>query len=98
VAALLIAVGTGRGPRPGPAAPAPAAATIDRGSALSDNVADDEQWMLLGHLAADFDLETLSDSLGSSGADGTDDAMWQLSERERAEMAVLLRAELQQRP
>jgi hypothetical protein len=98
VVALLIAVGVDRGTRPVPAAQAPAAATIDQVSAWSGVEADDGQWVLLGQLAADFDLDTLADSLGSSGADGADSAVWQLSERERAELAVLLRAELQQQP
>jgi hypothetical protein len=60
--------------------------------------ADDGQWTVLSHLAGDFDLETLSDSLGKSGVSGAESAVWQLNEQERAELAVLLRAELQQRP
>jgi hypothetical protein len=60
--------------------------------------ADDEQWTLLASLAADFDVETLSDSLGRPGAGEAALAVWQLNEQERAELAVLLRAELQQCP
>jgi hypothetical protein len=98
VGALLIAVAVDRGLRPGPAALTRTATASGQGSALSGAAAGDEEWMLLGHLAADFDLETLSDSLRSSGGYGADSAVWQLSERERAELGVLLRAEIQQRP
>jgi hypothetical protein len=59
---------------------------------------DDAQWMLLANLAADFDVETLSDSLGRPAAGGADVAVWQLNEHERSELAVLLRAELQKHP
>ncbi len=58
---------------------------------------DDEQWLMLSGLAGDFDLETLSDSLGTSGSSGAERAVWQLNERERAELAALLQAELQAR-
>jgi hypothetical protein len=97
IGALLIAIGVDRGSRPVPAAPAAAVASA-QGSALSGAEAGDEHWALLANLAADFDLETLCDSLGSSAAGAADSAVWQLNDRERAELAVLLRAELQQQP
>jgi hypothetical protein len=57
-------------------------------------VGDDEQWDLLAHMAGDLDVDTLSDSLGRSRAVGSEAAVWQLNDQERAELARLLRAEL----
>jgi hypothetical protein len=59
---------------------------------------DDGQWQLLSHMAGDFDVDTLSDSLGRSPATETETAVWQLNEQERAELTRLLRAELQPGP
>jgi hypothetical protein len=98
VGALLVAVAVDRGSRAVPGVPAPPAVTVEPGSAGPSVEADDEQWTLLANLAADFDVETLSDSLGRSAASGADIAVWQLDEQERVELAVLLRAELQQEP
>jgi hypothetical protein len=62
------------------------------------DAAEEGQFLVLSHLAGDFDLETLSDSLGKSGTSGAESAVWQLNEQERVELGVLLRAELRQRP
>lgn len=79
----------------------PAPSPVQRseaGTAPDSGAADDEEWAILSHLAGDFDVETLSDSLGTSRAGGAETAVWQLDEHERAELAVLLRAELKQGP
>ena len=98
VGALLIAVGVGHGVRSALLVPEPATASSEQAHALSPVETGDEQWLLLVNLAADFDLETIRDSLGMPAAGRVNGAMWQLNEQERAELAVLLRAELQRQP
>jgi hypothetical protein len=98
VGALLVAVVVDYSSRSGPTAPAPASGSPEQASVASAAESDDAQWTLLANLAADFDVETLSDSLGRPAAGGADVAVWQLNEHERFELAMLLRAELQQRP
>jgi hypothetical protein len=98
VGALVVAVVVDHASRSGPVAPAPAPGSAEQASVVAGAATDDAQWMLLANLAADFDVETLSDSLGRPAAGGADVAVWQLNEHERSELAVLLRAELQKHP
>jgi hypothetical protein len=72
------------------------AVVIDNSAQALPVLEDDEQWNVLSHLAGEFDLETLSDSLGKSGTVGAESAVWQLNEQERVELARLLSAELRQ--
>jgi hypothetical protein len=97
VGALVFAVGVQLGPVPRPA-PLPTAEATESGTAPADADAGEQEWSVLVHLASDFDVETLSDSLGRSGEGRSDEAVWQLTERERTELAALLKAELQQTP
>jgi hypothetical protein len=93
VAALVMAVALDRGrPAPSGAPIQPAAVASD---ASPEQLGDDEHWQVLSSMAGDFDVETLSDSLGRSGETGSESAVWQLNEQERAELTRLLRAELQ---
>jgi len=57
---------------------------------------DDESWSMLGQLAGEFDVDTLSDSLGTSEAAGTEYGVYDLDAQERASLADLLRAEMGQ--
>jgi hypothetical protein len=96
VAALVVAVVIDRGPATRRVAPLITVPVADSGEPAGAT-AEDEQWRALSGLAGDFDLETLSDSLGTSGAGHAERAVWQLNERERAELAALLQAELRLR-
>jgi hypothetical protein len=80
-------------PAPGTVAarPEPPAPPADIEAAASG---DDEAWAMLVQMAGKFDSETLGDALGTSEATGADLAMSDLSERERASLADLLRAEM----
>jgi hypothetical protein len=95
-AIILAVVLTGRAPeRPRP----PVAAAVDAPLAADDaGFADDEQWQMLTHLAGDFDVETVSDSIGAAGRTGVERAVWELSDRERAELGRLLLEELRSAP
>jgi len=55
---------------------------------------DDAQWLVLSQAAEGLDPETLSDSLGMSGAGDVESAVWELTEQERAELTALMRAEI----
>jgi hypothetical protein len=98
VAALLLTVVIDRVSVPGPVPESRTASVSESGSATTGLIGDDAEWVVLSRLAAEFDLETLSDSLGTSGAGGAEHAVWQLNEQERVELARLLRAVLQQGP
>jgi len=95
VAALLIAVGVDREGRQPALAPTAAVAPIGDGDEAVPTSVDGE-WALLGHLAGEFDLDMLADSLGRPGESAAESAIWELSEQERVELAALLRLELQQ--
>ena len=95
VAALVLAVAIDRGPvRQGaaPNGPAAAAAAAPAVSAPGTDV-DDAPWSLLGEMAGQFDIDTLSDSLGTSESTGAVDAVYELNPQERVRLAELLRAE-----
>ena len=77
-------------PRRSPAAVSAEAAAVAAG--------DDESWSMLGDMAGEFDVDTLSDSLGTSEAAGAENAVYQLNAQERANLAELLRAEMGQGP
>jgi hypothetical protein len=96
VAALVMAVVLDRGPEPHDS-PRPAADPVAGSRTPTGPAAGDGQWGVLSQVAGDFDVETLRDSLGASGAGVAEDAVWQLNERERAELAALLQSELQRR-
>lgn len=72
------------------------AIVLDNSAQMVPLEGDEEQWNVLSLLAGEFDLETLSDSLGKSGTVGAESAVWQLNEQERVELARLLSAELRQ--
>ena len=94
VIAVILTVWVDRGAFRGPAAPAPApgaAAEMTAGA-----LGDDESWSMLGQLAGEFDVDTLSDSLGTSEAAGTEYGVYDLDAQERASLADLLRAEMGQ--
>jgi hypothetical protein len=55
---------------------------------------EDGGWDVLGRFAADFDVDTLRESLGPSSST-MEAGVWQLNENERAELTRLLRAEMQ---
>ncbi len=98
VAALVLAVAIDRGQMHRQAAlvqPAPASGSIE---AAVDTGGEDAEWSLLGQMAGEFDVDTLSDSLATSRG-GAEDAVYELNDRERTELAALLGMELgQQRP
>jgi hypothetical protein len=56
----------------------------------------DDEWAVLGHLAGEFDPDALADGLGRPGESAAESAVWELSERERIELAALLRLEVRQ--
>ncbi len=93
VMGLVMAVAVER-ERPAPATALAPAAAWDAALADAGPAADDDAWSVLGHLAGDFDVETLNDSLGGPMS-GAESALWDLSENERAELTRLLRAEMQ---
>jgi predicted anti-sigma-YlaC factor YlaD len=92
VTALVLAVVIDRGPIPraalGRSATAAGPAVLAPGTD-----ADDASWSLLGEMAGEFDVDTLSDSIGTSESTGVQDAVYQLSAEERVNLAELLRAE-----
>jgi hypothetical protein len=94
VIAVVFAVWADRGAHRGPTlpAPVPGAATEPAIGA----VGDDESWSMLGQLAQELDIDTLSDTLGTSVAAGAANAVYQLNARERASLADLLQAEIGQ--
>jgi hypothetical protein len=96
VSVLILTVAIGRGPVSRQASAPQTVPIAETGDGSAGLLVDDQQWLVLSHLAGEFDLETLSDSLGKSGASGAESAVWQLNEQERAELAVLLRAAMQQ--
>jgi hypothetical protein len=96
VGALLLAVGVDHGTRQRTVAPVAIEMTALDSAGPADAAGTDDEWDLLGHLAGDFDFETLTDSLGASGPGTVGSAVWELSERERVELAVLMRTELPQ--
>jgi hypothetical protein len=98
VGVMVVSVGVGRGPRSASRADAPADMSSETRSTQSAMDSGDDQWLVLSNLAADFDIETVRDSLGMPAVGRVDSALWQLNERERTELAALLRAELRQRP
>ena len=93
--ALLIAVGVDQRGRQLPLPPTPAVGPIDDGAEAVPASVDDE-WAVLVHLAGEFDLDTLADSVGRPGESAAESAVWELSARERVELAALLRLEVQQ--
>jgi len=93
VGALLIAVGVDQRGRELP--PAPAVGLTDDGADAVPASVDDE-WAVLVHLAGEFDLDALADSVGRPGESAAESAVWELSARERVELAALLRLEVQQ--
>ncbi len=95
VIAVLLAVWIERGAVRRPAGPAPEPTTA---AAVETTVGDDESWSMLGQLAGEFDVDTLSDSLGTSEAAGAANAVYQLNAEQRASLAELLRAETGQGP
>lgn len=96
VVALVMTVLVDWGPAVRQVRQAANAVVIDNSAQALPVVEDDEQWNVLSHLAGEFDLETLSDSLGKSGTVGAESVVWQLNEQERVELARLLSAELRQ--
>jgi hypothetical protein len=92
VTGVILAVWIGRGAIGRPAAPVPAVAAETTIGA----VGDDQSWSMLVELAGGMDVDTLSDSLGTSEAAGSAKAVYQLNAREQASLAELLRAELGQ--
>lgn len=101
IAVLALAVWVERGGPRHPAATARAPATVSMASAAAvattEGAGDDESWAMLGDMAGEFDVDTLSDSLGTSGA-GVDNGVYDLSPDERASLADLLRAEMGREP
>ena len=92
VMAVILIVWVDRGALRQRVAPEPAPAVVVETTASA--VGDDESWSMLGELAGEMDVDTLGDSLGTSGASGAEKAVYQLSAQERASLAELLRAEL----
>jgi hypothetical protein len=97
VIAVILAVWIDRGAFRSPASPAPAPGTVSV-ETTAVAVGNDESWSMLGEFAGEFDVDTLSDSLGTSEAAGAENAVYQLDARERASLAGLLRAEMGQGP
>lgn len=100
IAALALAVWIERGATK-PPAPAPVAATASAASAAevaaTDGGGEDESWAMLGDMAGEFDVDTLSDSLGTSSA-AVDSGVYDLTAEERASLAELLRTEMGKGP
>jgi hypothetical protein len=59
---------------------------------------DDAAWRLVTQMASDVDVEAVSESTVAPATGMVDGAVWQLSARERTELARLLRAELDRAP
>ena len=78
-----------------PSVPAPASAVASEETVVGP-VGDDESWSMLGQMAGEFDVDTLSDSLGTSEAAGAEYGVYDLDAQERASLADLLRAEMGQ--
>ena len=93
VGALLIAVGVDQGGRHRVLAPTAAVEPIEDGTDAVAASADGE-WAVLGHLAGEFDLDTLADSLGRPGESAAESAIWELNVQERVELAALLRLDV----
>lgn len=95
VGALLIAVGFDQGGQyrvlTPPAIVAPVGDDTEAGPPSVDG-----EWAVLVHLADEFDLDALADTLGRPGESAAESALWELSEQERIELAALLRLELVQ--
>lgn len=91
VAAVLFAVWIDREATRGPVAPLPVPASSAETTA--GPIGDDESWSMLAQLAGELDVDTLSDSLGTSEATGANDAVYQLNVQEQASLAELLQAE-----
>jgi hypothetical protein len=96
VGALVIAVGIDRAASPRLPGPPPAAVAVNGEAEAATTPGLEDEWAVLANVAGEFDLDTLADSLGRTGQGAADNAMWDLTERERIELAALLRAELQQ--
>jgi len=64
--------------------------------AVVGTVGDDESWSMLGQMAGQLDVDSLSDTLGTSEASGAERALDQLSAGERASLADLLQAQMRQ--
>ncbi len=101
VAALTLAVWIGRGPSEHATPPTPAGegtvATVAADTTFL-NAGDDESWSILGDMAGEFDVDTLSDSLGTSGTAGVAYGVYELNAEERASLASLLQAEIGEGP
>ncbi len=95
VGALLVAVGVDQDGRSRVLVP-PAAVTPMADGVDDPTASVDDEWAVLGHLAGEFDPDALADGLGRPGESAADSAVWGLSERERIELAALLRLEVRQ--
>jgi hypothetical protein len=94
VTAMVLAVAIDRGPaRPKPI-PMETAATFVQSVSAPGDAGADASWSLLGDMAGEFDVDTLSDSLGTPESAGAEVAVYQLSAWERAKLADLLRSEM----
>ncbi len=108
VVALVLAVAVNRGPgAAGPATSRPAAVAAEASGAAAFAAqapapelpaatiggADEGTWALLDDLAGDFDVDTLSESLGTSESAGADVGVYELNAGERARLAELLKTE-----
>jgi hypothetical protein len=93
VGALLVAVGVDQGGRNRMLVPTavvtPKADDVDVAPASVD-----DEWAVLGNVAGEFDPDALADGLFRPGESAAESAMWGLSERERFELAALLRLEV----
>jgi hypothetical protein len=98
IVAILFAVWIERGTVPPHATPASPLAAAPSAETVAATLGDDEPWLMLGEMAGEFDVDTLSDSLGTSQAAGAEDAVYELSAGERANLAELLRSEMGQPP
>jgi hypothetical protein len=95
VLAVIFAVWIDRGSHRAPTSPAPVPGAVSAETTVV-TVGDDEPWSMLGLLAGELDVDTLSDTLGTSEAAGAESAVYQLNALERARLAGLLRAEMGQ--
>jgi hypothetical protein len=93
VGALLVAVGVDQEGRSRALVPTAAVTPMADGVDGSPASFDDE-WAVLGHLAGEFDPDALADGLFRPGQSAAESAVWGLSERERIELAALLRLEV----
>lgn len=100
VATLVLGVAVARSTWPrgvGPVAGAPSEigiAVVESSEADSDDAA----WHLVTQMVSDVDLDAMSESTMAPARGMVDGAVWQMSARERAELARLLRAELDRAP